>query len=195
MTIYLTKVWGFGEPIGPLVFSMEGRRDSAREMLQPGDLVVLVGTKGENTDPSEQGRLLGVMEPTAHPVLSLDFERPYKEKDYDEKGNYKWPFGLLNRCAWRLIDRPLLEDISSRQFHMDAASGIVPLTDEEAAKVMELRREEIKLLEPTARTRARIDGIAAARKRSSPPRSWKIWKRRWSSFVVWRMSLTARLRK
>lgn len=168
MAIYLTKVWGFGAPVGPLQFSQEGWRDRARRLLKPGDLVVLVGTKGEPTALQERGRLLGIMEPTTEPVLSLDFNLPARPEDYDADGNYKWPYGLLNRCAWSLIDRPLLEEISNRPFHMDAAQGIVPLTPEEAERVQRLARKEIPLLEPTVRARARIDGEAVARRRASP---------------------------
>jgi hypothetical protein len=50
---------------------------------------------------------------------------------------------------------------------MDAASGIVALTDEEAAKVIQLAREEAELL-ATIRTRARVEGEEAARRRTAP---------------------------
>lgn len=33
MTVYLTKVWGSGDPSGPLQFSLEGWRERAREVL------------------------------------------------------------------------------------------------------------------------------------------------------------------
>ncbi len=45
--IFITKVWGFSPPVGPLQFSSDGWRRNAREVLKPGDLVVLVGTKGD----------------------------------------------------------------------------------------------------------------------------------------------------
>lgn len=169
MTVYMTKVWGFQEPVGPLQFSLEGWRVRAREVLRPGDLVVLVGTKGEPTAEAERGLLLGLMEPTTEPVMSMDFEMQTRPQDYDEEQKYRWPFGLLNRRAWRLIDRPPLEEVSNRHFNMDSALGLVELTDEEASRILVLRREEASLLEPVVRARARIDGSAAARKRASPP--------------------------
>lgn len=167
--IFITKVWGFGTPVGPLQFSVEGWRDRAKAELKDGDLVVLVGTKGEQTDESEQGKLLGIMEPSNEPVMSLDFDLRRAAHDFDELGNYRWPYGLLNKRAWRLIDRPLLSDISPRKFNMDAAQGIVLLNDQEAAKVIALSREEAPLLEPRISARARVEGVDAARKRSSPP--------------------------
>jgi hypothetical protein len=168
MTVYLTKVWGFSVPCGPLQFSKEGWRDKARAELQPGDLVVLVGTKGEQTDKECQGRVLGIMEPTTHLVLSRDYNLETREVDFDDEGKFRWPYGLLNRRAWEIGLRPLLHDISDRTFSMDAASGIVPLTDEEEARVMQLERVEVDLLLPV-RARARIEGQEAARRRGAPP--------------------------
>src|SRR5690348_5207000 len=99
MTVFLTKVWGFGEPVGPLQFSSPTWRDKAGARLEPGDLVVLVGTKDEPTSGEERGRLLGLMEPTSEPVRSLDFQLARKAHDYDEDGRYRWPYGLLNKRA------------------------------------------------------------------------------------------------
>lgn len=168
MTVYLTKVWGFGEPCGPLQFGREGWRDRAREQLAPDDLVILVGTKGEPTGEDDRGRILGMMEPTTHIVLSMDFDLPKHVHDFNEQGEYRWPYGLLIRRAWKIPARPLLDEISNRPFGMDAASGIVRLTGDEAAKVMRLARREVTLLQPI-RARVRLEGEEAARRRGSPP--------------------------
>lgn len=37
MAIFMTKVWGFEEPAGPLQFGKEGWRDRAREELKAGE--------------------------------------------------------------------------------------------------------------------------------------------------------------
>lgn len=167
---FMTKVWGFGAPAGPLQFSTEGWQRKARNVIQPGDIVVLVGTKGDETDEDDRGKLLGIMEPTTEPVMSLDFDLSRGEHDLDKEGNYKWPYGLLNLRAWRLIDRPYLyPDISRRTFSMDAVQGIVELTAEEARKVAALRRERVPLLEPRVAARARVEGADRARRRVSPP--------------------------
>ncbi len=169
MTVYITKVWSFKAPVGPLQFSLEGRRNSARDILRHGDMVVWVGTKGGPTAESDQGRLLGITETSTEPVMSLDFDFRTRPEDYDENRKYRWPYGLLNRRAWQLVDRPLLTEISQRQFGRDSASGIVALSEAEAAKVLSLRRETVPMLEPRAPARARLDGIEAARRRTSPP--------------------------
>jgi hypothetical protein len=108
------------------------------------------------------------MEPTLEPVMSLDFDVQTRPQDFDDNGNYKWPSGLLNRRAWRLLDRPLLDEISDRDFHMDSALGLVEMTPEEEAKVRALRWQLIDLLK-SARADTRIEGKDAARRRRAPP--------------------------
>jgi hypothetical protein len=169
MTIYMTKVWGFRAPVGPLQFSTQGWRDRARADLKAGDLVILVGTKTENTDPGERGRVLGVMGPTSEVVMSIDFEMHTRPADFDDEGHYRWPYGLLNRRAWLFAEpRPLLEEISAREFYMDSALGLVELTASEAAVIEKLPRKEVELLAPT-KAYARVHGNDAARRRGAPP--------------------------
>lgn len=169
MTIYMTKIWGFGSPASPLQFSGSGWRDSAVKRLKPGDLVILVGTQQEPTAVEEQGLVLGMMEPTSERVSSLDFVQPDLPTDYDDDGVYRWPYGLLNRRAWKFDEpRTRFVDISQRKFNMDAAQGIVPLTEVEAAKVLALPYTEVPLLSSVA-TIARIEGHDAARRKGAPP--------------------------
>lgn len=168
MAVFITKVWGFSEACGPLQFGTSGWRTNAVEALEDGDLVVLVGTQKAPTDEDERGKLLGIMEPTKIAVSTLDFDLRNAPWDFDEQGNYKWPYGLLNSRAWILEDRPFLRQISNRRFNMDAAQGIFPLTEGEAAGVLELARREVDLRLPI-RARARVEGQDAARRRGAPP--------------------------
>jgi hypothetical protein len=166
--MFITKTWGFGIPCGPLQFGLAGWRDRARALLQPGDLVVIVGTKGPQTRQDEQGRVLGIMEPTTQIVNSQDFDLPTRAEHFDANGNYRWPYGLLNREAWTILDRRELEEISHRNFYIDAGVGIVPLTEGETANIMSLARAPVELLLPV-RARARLEGETAARRRGALP--------------------------
>lgn len=170
MAMYLKYGYGFSVPAGPLQFGKEGWRANARRKLRDGDLVLIVGTKAEETEiESERGKLLGLMEPTVLPILSQDYDLETSPHDFDENGRYKWPFGLINRRAWKVLEpRPLLGRISQRRFGTDAAAGIVSLTEPETAAVLRLPSEEVNLLTPV-RERARIEGEMVARRRSSPP--------------------------
>ena len=165
MRIFLTKVWSWSVPVGPLQFSKKGLRESALQMLESGDRVILVGTKGKLTPVDMQGRVLGAMEPTKDRVMSLDYPVIRFEED-DKDGQYKWPFGLNNTRAWSFPDRPLLSEITDRQFNMDSAQGIVPLEDEEVERILKSEWREEKLLKRTAQAEARIN---PAKKQTAPP--------------------------
>ena len=171
MAYFMTKVWGFGEPVGPMLFGSAGWRDNAVAKLSRDDLVVLVGTQAEPTPEEERGRLLGIMQPTAEAVMSLDFPLEPEAVDYDEDGNYRWPYGLLNSRAWLLLDRPLLSEISDRHFAMNSAKGIVALTEGEAAMVSALAKREVELLKPSASAVNRIHQAGGHTGDSAPPPS------------------------
>jgi len=108
------------------------------------------------------------MEPTTEPILSQDYDLEKRSVDFDKNGNFRWPFGLINRCAWKITDRRLFGEISNRKFRREGSLGIDPLTAEETTAVMQLAREEVRLLLPI-RARARIEGDSVARRRVSPP--------------------------
>ena len=165
MRLFLTKVWGWGLPVGPLQFSTSGWRERARSMIEPGDRVILVGTKGERTPDNMKGRILGAMAPTKDRVMSLDFAVPRFDGDNND-GQYKWPYGLNNSRAWSFPSRPLLSDLIARPFNMDSAQGIVPLTDEEAKRIIDLEWRDEELLKRTAQAEARIN---PTRRHTAPP--------------------------
>jgi hypothetical protein len=166
--LFLTKVWGWDVPVGPLQFSTSGWRDNALRQLEHGDRVVLVGTTGDQTPDDMKGRLLGVMEPSREPVMSLDFDVRARPGDFVD-GEYKWPVGLMNLRAWSLPQRPRLAQISDRKFSMDSAQGIVPLSDDEAARVLALDWREEALMQPTAQAQARMAKRHGTAKRTAPP--------------------------
>lgn len=168
MQLFLTKVWGWDVPVGPLQFSTSGWRDNALRQLEDGDRVVLVGTTGDQTPDDMKGRLLGVMEPSREPVMSLDFDVRARPGDFVD-GEYKWPVGLINLRAWSLPQRPRLTQISDRKFSMVSAQGIVPLSDDEAASVLALDWREEALMQPTAQAQARMAKRHGTPNRTTPP--------------------------
>ncbi|MBX7456659.1 GIY-YIG nuclease family protein [Qipengyuania sp. 1NDH17] len=111
-----------------------------------------------------------MMEPTKIPVQTLDFPLSPRHQDMDADGNYKWPYSLLITRAWTL-DEPepvKLRTISSQKFNMDAASGIVELTENEAVQVLNLAWVEVEVLQPSVRTRRRIERETGFKFRNGP---------------------------
>jgi len=141
MTMYVTKVWGVDDVAGPLVFSQEGRRDSASRTLKDGDLVILVGTMGKETEEGDRNRVLGIMEPSTIPVSTLDYPLPwlYQSGSIHADGSPRWPYALINKQAWHFAPGLFLADVAPRDYNafgLTAATGIVPLSEEEAARVL-----------------------------------------------------------
>lgn len=152
MTMYVTKVWGADDTAGPLVFGLEGWRDRASRMLKDGDLVILVGTMGTETDPDDRNRVLGMMEPTTIAANTSDFPLPwlYDPHALLANGQFRWPYALLNKQAWAFESGLFLAKVAPRarnDFGTVAAAGIVALTDKEAALVLAHPHHRIDLLQ------------------------------------------------
>ncbi|MEP7354094.1 MAG: hypothetical protein ABI824_12765 [Acidobacteriota bacterium] len=147
MRIFLTKVFGFSEPCGPLQFNSKGLRDNALEKLKDGDRVILVGTQNrETTNEADRGRILGMMEPSRELVSYLDYSLERISSDTKASGEYRWPFGLGSRNAWAFDPKPLLSEVIHRHFDIDSAVGIVALSDQEADAVLSQTHRPIALL-------------------------------------------------
>lgn len=194
MTMYVSKVWGFDIPCGPLVFNSEGWRDNSAKKLKAGDRVILVGTKGEDTAPEDQNRVLGMMEPSQQPVSTLDFPLSpnTNTRHFRPDGTYRWPYGLLNYRAWQFEPGLFLDAVAPREgtpFGTAAAAGIVPLTPEEEARVLAHPHHEVPLLR-SFYTDRKVHGAQEARRRAAPPptegiRRSAMHMRRAPAFVYW----------
>jgi hypothetical protein len=194
MTMYVSKVWGFDVPCGPLVFNSEGWRNNSATKLKAGDCVILVGTKGEDTAPADQNRVLGMMEPSQQRVSTLDFplSPETNARHFTPDGKYRWPYGLLNYRAWQFGPGLFLDAVAPREgnpFGSAAAAGIVPLTPEEEARVLAHPHHEVPLLR-SFHTDRKVHGAQEARRRGAPPptegvRRSAMHMRRAPAFLYW----------
>jgi len=63
MKLFAKRVFGFRPSRWPVVaFGQDSSRDSLLRESSPGDLVMFVGTLTSDTEPEDQGRLLGLVE-------------------------------------------------------------------------------------------------------------------------------------
>ncbi len=170
MTVFLTKVWGFDEPCGPLVFSALGWRANAERKLKPGDLVAVVGTLNDHPADDDIGALLGMMQPSLTRVSTLDYPIVRNKDTVDAAGNYRWPYGLKNEKAWTFDGKPEFKALVPRRFGTSAATGIEELTPEEASAVLAQPRREIALL-TSATSDQREQGKGKVWRRGAPPPS------------------------
>lgn len=168
MSLFLTKVWGFREPAGPLPFNAPGNRKRALEMLATGDRVLYVATKGDEVEPQYHGKLLAMVEPTRTTANTLDYPVVSRAIDYNDAGEFRWPFALTLNRAWRFDPEVPLEQVISRSFSMDAVTSIVPLTTEEEAAILALSHHEIPVLQPHLAKLNQLARDDLARSKSSP---------------------------
>lgn len=171
--MFVSKVWGFDNPSGPLVFNSSGWRANAARRLKTGDRVILVGTWGEETATQDRNRVLGMMEPSTIQVATSDFIVPdhADRRLFREDGGYRWPYGLLNYRAWEFEPGLFLNAVAPREgnpFGSAAAAGIVPLTAEEEGRVLAHPHYEIPLLRSISTDR-KLYGEEKARRRNAPP--------------------------
>lgn len=174
MTMYVTKVWGFNDPSGPLVFGSRGWRDNAGKSLKSGDRVILVGTWGEETAAPDKNRILGMMEPSTKHVATSDFPLPEltDKRFFNEDGKFRWPFGLLNIRAWKFTPGLFLDTVAqntNNRFGSAAAAGIVPLSADEEARVLAYPHHEIPLIKPSISAERKLYGEEASKRRGAPP--------------------------
>ena len=172
--MYVTKVWGFDNPCGPLVFGLVGACNSAARRLLAGDRVILVGTKADDTQSEDRNRVLGMMEPSTVVIASSDFPypNPNDQRLFKEDGSYRWPFGLLNLKAWMFDAGLFLDDVAENagnRFGSAAAAGIVLLSAEEEERVLAHPHHEIQLLKPSISAERKLYGEEAAKRRGAPP--------------------------
>ena len=63
MRVFIKRFWGFDPVYWPVVsFGLRGSLETLLEASAPSDLMTLVGTRTDQTDEQEQGKLLGLAE-------------------------------------------------------------------------------------------------------------------------------------
>ena len=116
-----------------------------------GDLVVIVGTFGENTPEDERGKILGLMEPSTVVVSSLDyFDLSAVRASISTNTEITVGRLALSRSPRGVLPsrEPLWVTSPSRQFQYLFAQGIVPLLPQEEEAILHLPRHRVPLLSP-----------------------------------------------
>jgi hypothetical protein len=126
------------------VFSKEGNRKSYLNRANPGALVCLVATKGKNTKEEDKGRILGIVETgsalvNAESLILKMNGGKISRRDYDEHGNFKWPYGVSLKKAWYFPEKPIADDIIGR-LNFSSVSGCELLSGEAARRVLRKKR-------------------------------------------------------
>lgn len=153
MQIFATRVWGFDPKGWPIIcFHREGDRDALVRSSRPGDRIVFVGTKTEETEPEDRGRLLGIAEIGRTAVDSDDVIdlSTVNSIALDDNGRIRWPKALPMLRAWRFIEPPPVTEVLRHQLGYEATSRAVLLSHDDAAAILLIPSEEIPVTEAPA---------------------------------------------
>ncbi|MGB8322435.1 MAG: hypothetical protein WCE52_05680 [Candidatus Acidiferrum sp.] len=192
--VFATKVWGLdfdGAPL--LVFSKDGNRRSYLNRAEPDALVCLVATKGKNTKDDDKGKILGIVKcgsvlvnAESHLLKISGSKRA--GRDYDDHGNFKWPYGLSLKRAWYFPDEPIAADVIGK-LHFSSVSGCELLSDKAARRVLRERRTaahltDIELFAPPSKNSRRKSGVAKPGRGPPPAVSgYQVTRTKMTSFV------------
>jgi hypothetical protein len=164
--VFAKRSWGFGPMRWPIItFGLEANRDALILASKPGDLIALIGTQSEPTEPEDRGRLLGLAEIGRLPVDSLEVlnRDDIQPVHYDANGDFKWPKALPILRAWRFPDKPLVTDVLREQLTYEATIRAILLDEQDQAAVLALTREEVAVpdVEIVRRHREFADALSA----------------------------------
>ncbi len=147
--VFFTYVWGApGDPAWPLTFATKAARSHARKVLTEGDLVFTVGTRGEPTQATQKGRVLGVFRVSDLEVNTQDYGLPRKHDKSEFDSVTRFPFALHPIAVWEItsLDNMFAELVGplTPNHHLQAQSKIVELDEITAAPLLVLERQEVQ---------------------------------------------------
>ena len=191
MQVFAKRFWGFNPAVWPIVsFSLDGNRDNLLRESRPGDLVLFIGTEGEETEPDDRGRLLGLAEFGRNEIESADVLdlATLRPNAFDENGRLRWPKALPMVRAWRLVTRPRVTEVLQRQLPYGATVRALLLDATDTAAVLALPREEVPIPDVPALSRLRDlnDALRMSGPTTGPrPTSWTSTTHRDSETESW----------
>lgn len=113
MTMYAKYMFRFNPEEVPFIsFSKQGDRNALLRDAKSGDVVVFVGTRGEETAKEDQRRVLGAAEIGQKSVRIdevVDLSNA-PETDF-ENGEFRWLEAIPMLRAWRFDPRPLASEV------------------------------------------------------------------------------------
>lgn len=143
MRLFATRVWGnpVGGNIPMATFGSEGHMVRLLAISNPGDRLVFIGTKTERTSPELQGRILSMAEFGRLRLRTLDYfsKDELDPRDFDARGNFKFPHGVPIVRGWAFDPQPFVNDVLKQRLTMLATPGVEELIDsDDIAKIMGL---------------------------------------------------------
>ena len=149
--VFVTGFWGF-EPAdeGYVGFTHQSTRDRLLNEWRDGDLLLIIGVKGQHTEKHDVGRCLGLVDVDPRPILDHEGASPegYRRK-VEKFGVDRWQYAMPIRKAWfvgrEVKARHVAPETCSANNARAVATSYRLLTPAEAARVrgLPLRKAEL----------------------------------------------------
>ena len=156
MTMYAKWFFGFTTSRLPVItFSQRGSRDSLLKSAQPGEVIVYVATKGQETEEEERGRVLGAAEIGRKAVKTEEVAdiSQLPERSF-ENGKFRWPEAIPMLRAWRFDPAPLANEVfANKNLPHNAQTQAVKLSEQDEAAIWEMNWIEVELPQTDERER------------------------------------------
>ena len=158
MKMFAKWFYGFSpESASIIMFSHKGSRDSLLRDSEPGDLIVFVATKGNETAEEDRGRVLGAAEIGRKEVRTeevVDISTS-PARDFID-GKFRWPEAIPMLRAWRFDPPPMANEVFKEgNLPHHAQVHAVRLSDIDEAAIRSLNWKEVELAPTTERQRQR----------------------------------------
>lgn len=140
--VFVTGMWGFNSAReGYVGFTNQRTRDRLIAEYNPGDLMLIVGQRGEFSVERDVGRLLGIVELAPEPIHESERMSP---EAYNEKvaryGAERWQFALPIKRSWimgrELKATTVLPTSYAHKYARSVGASFRELTAEETARVL-----------------------------------------------------------
>lgn len=151
--VWLTSFYGFAPEIwGFIGWTKAGQRERFIQNSKPGALMVVYGTKGGETHPDDQGKLLGIYECTHKTGQSSDFLDPVAKARLVREGrSERWRDAIQCSRAWEIAanERPFIDDFAHLSYDKtkwrEIGSQGIQLQRMEAEKLLSLTVTEVPI--------------------------------------------------
>lgn len=151
---FFTLAWGFEPEVMPIWgFSTRGAANSFIGQYNAGDWLVIVATQGKESSPEDRGRILGMLQVSSGSqiydlnALVKQLGGTGEDRDYDENGVFKWPYGFIVTRAVRFDHPPLFSELfpNYARVGMHEAASAVPMPSDMFSVLKDFSVTEVAL--------------------------------------------------
>lgn len=149
--MWMKAFYGFDpENDGYVGWTQEAARDSFRNKISDGDIIMIYGASAPNTDKAQRSYVVGFLEVSTEAIRSFDKSSEFGLNRRMQAGNSdRWTYGIPVRRAWRAEERLSISTIAFETYRPEAGQSLAvhgaPLLPEEVSQALKIRVREVSV--------------------------------------------------